>query len=451
MTDEKLSIVGIICAVVAFLVVGTLYAVYTPPWQSPDEPAHYNYVAQVAAEGCCPIIASGDYDFDYLEELKANQFPDDADITPIEYEDHQPPLYYLLGAPVYSASNGSLIAQRIWSVAFGAGAVAASYIAILILFPGRPTFALAGAVVVAFIPQNVAIMASVNNDSLAGLALTLVIIAVLRYIGLPADDLTRPHVAVLGILVGLVFLTKLTVYLPAVATVASGIYLRMRLEEKSFDWFIQQALWAGLTALLIGIIWWARNIFIYGSPDLFGLNAHDAVVSGQPTTAQLIAEQGAGLYFSSFFRTLFNSFWGQFGWMGVPMPARIYLLISIFLVIAGVGLVLLITQGRDEFSISGNQRAGLWVLGVIAVSTIINLVIYNLGFSQAQGRYLFPMLIPFAMLIISGLWGWSILLKRWLHEEVWDRLLVWLPVAAVLWLPLLSVYALFRFVVPNLG
>jgi hypothetical protein len=25
-----------------YLVLGTLYAVYTPPWQAPDEPAHYN-------------------------------------------------------------------------------------------------------------------------------------------------------------------------------------------------------------------------------------------------------------------------------------------------------------------------------------------------------------------------------------------------------------------------
>ena len=30
--------------VLAYLLLATLYAVYTPDWQAPDEPAHYNYV-----------------------------------------------------------------------------------------------------------------------------------------------------------------------------------------------------------------------------------------------------------------------------------------------------------------------------------------------------------------------------------------------------------------------
>ncbi len=42
--------------VLVFLVVGTLYAVYTPAWQAPDEPAHYNYVAQIAGGGCLSLI-----------------------------------------------------------------------------------------------------------------------------------------------------------------------------------------------------------------------------------------------------------------------------------------------------------------------------------------------------------------------------------------------------------
>jgi len=34
-----------------YLVAGALYAIYTPPWQAPDEPAHFNYLRQVAAYG----------------------------------------------------------------------------------------------------------------------------------------------------------------------------------------------------------------------------------------------------------------------------------------------------------------------------------------------------------------------------------------------------------------
>ncbi|PJF24260.1 MAG: hypothetical protein CUN53_18730, partial [Phototrophicales bacterium] len=63
---------GIILAV--YLALGTAYALRTPPWQNPDEPAHYNYVAQVAESGCCPVIEAGDWDQDYLTTLTANKF-----------------------------------------------------------------------------------------------------------------------------------------------------------------------------------------------------------------------------------------------------------------------------------------------------------------------------------------------------------------------------------------
>ena len=43
---------------------GALYAIYTPPWQAPDEPAHFNYIRQVAEDGCCPRIENGDWQSD---------------------------------------------------------------------------------------------------------------------------------------------------------------------------------------------------------------------------------------------------------------------------------------------------------------------------------------------------------------------------------------------------
>lgn len=51
-----------------YLVIGTLFAIYTPPWQAPDEPAHYNYVRQLA-DGRWPAIEPGDYDQDLLSYL----------------------------------------------------------------------------------------------------------------------------------------------------------------------------------------------------------------------------------------------------------------------------------------------------------------------------------------------------------------------------------------------
>ena len=55
--------------VLAYLFIAVLYAVNTPAWQVPDEPAHYNYIRQVAEKGCCPEIRPGDWDNTYLEQL----------------------------------------------------------------------------------------------------------------------------------------------------------------------------------------------------------------------------------------------------------------------------------------------------------------------------------------------------------------------------------------------
>ncbi|MEO1442176.1 MAG: glycosyltransferase family 39 protein, partial [Chloroflexota bacterium] len=157
--------------VVGYLLVGVLYALQTPAWQAPDEPAHYNYIAQVAEGGCCPVIAMGDWDNAYLEELKAARFDPalTADIAAIEYEDHQPPLYYLGGAVIYALSpeQARLTALRMYSVLLGAVTVIFSYLVARQMFPQRADIALSTAALVAFIPQHVAILASVNNDALA--------------------------------------------------------------------------------------------------------------------------------------------------------------------------------------------------------------------------------------------------------------------------------------------
>src|SRR5512135_1174920 len=92
-----------------YLVLATLYAVYTPPWQAPDEPAHYNYIRYVAQNGSFPVLHMGDYPHAYLEQIKAAGFPPSMPIDSIRYEFHQPPLYYALAAVVFTAAHGALL------------------------------------------------------------------------------------------------------------------------------------------------------------------------------------------------------------------------------------------------------------------------------------------------------------------------------------------------------
>jgi 4-amino-4-deoxy-L-arabinose transferase-like glycosyltransferase len=459
--DSRL-IYGILAGIVALFVgLGALYAIYTPPWQTPDEPAHYNYVAQIVEGGCCPIITPEDWDAAYLEELKEEQFPEEADLSAIQYEDHQPPLYYLAASLVYRLSHGNLVALRMLSVVFGAGVVLAAYFAVARLCPNHKPLALAAAAFVAFIPQHVAMMAGVGNDSLAELVLGVITVVAITYLGnplskkhgedVPLDVSSRPHAAALGGLTGIAFLTKLSIYLPAVLIVAAAILLRWRHEKRSLRWLAEQIGWSAGLALLIGGWWWVRNGILYGWPDLFAQRAHVAVVEGQLRTADHIAALGLASYLREFLTVTYHSFWGQFGWMGVPMPSRDYLLIGLFLIWNLAGLVIFLTTFRKHLALTYEQRAGIVMLGLVLLASMVGYIYYNLTFVQFQGRYLYPALIPLGGLVAVGIWGWALLAGRGLHSERRQSILDWMPLVALFWMPLLALWALFRYIVPNLG
>ena len=95
----------------------------------------------------------------------------------------------------------------------------------------------------------------------------------------------------------------------------------------------------GVPALILGGVWWVRDLSVYGFPDLFGLGRHNLVVADQLRTADYIAQLGVGEYLRRGLETTFNSFWGQFGWMALPLANGIYTLILIFLVVTAVGWI----------------------------------------------------------------------------------------------------------------
>ncbi|MEZ4518983.1 MAG: glycosyltransferase family 39 protein [Chloroflexota bacterium] len=161
--------------VLGYLVTGTLFAVYTPDWQAPDEPAHYNYVRQLAG-GALPLMEPGDYDQAYIEAIVGSRFDPALSVDRLTYEDWQPPLYYALQTPVYQLSGGSPLALRLFSVLLGAGVVVLTYFIGRALFPDREWLGLGAAVFVAFLPQHLAVLSSVNNDSLAELIIAALLL-----------------------------------------------------------------------------------------------------------------------------------------------------------------------------------------------------------------------------------------------------------------------------------
>lgn len=383
--------------VLAYLAIGAAYSILTPEWQVPDEPAHYNYIRQVAA-GNLPEIKVGDYDQEYLEWLKTEGFPADQAVDSIQYEDHQPPLYYLLAAPVFCLFGGALIPLRLFSVLLGAGVILVTGLITRRLYPSRPTVQFMAVSVAAFIPQHIAMMAGVNNDSLAELLVATALLSAVLVI----DAEKPPHPCLLGLLVGAAFVTKIQAYIVAPTLMLAGLIRWRRDTGKGWRWFVGWVLCVFGPALLIGGMWWVRNLITYGGLDWMGLDRHNIVVVGQPTTAGWIADHGIAATLTRFFQFTFQSFWGMFGWMAVPMSARAYQVVGAWSAATACGLF-------DEALASGRwsryrkvwmmQRPG-WpalLLTTSALLTFSGYIWWNLGYVQHQGRYLYPALVPIAV------------------------------------------------------
>ena len=436
-----------------YLILGGLFAVRTPDWQAPDEPAHYNNIAQVATNGCCPLIEPGDWQQEYQNELTSARFaPELLDrLDTIQYEDHQPPLYYLLASVLYKLTDGSLLALRLLSVLFGAGLVLCTYLIGKVIYPARPGIALGAAAVVAFVPQHMAMLAAVNNDSPAELLIGLTLLATVIYLRPDEQPATRFTVRawMLGLLVGTIFITKSTGYFMA-AVVPLAILLKWWPQRQQTGSRALVRDWAMflIPALILGGIWWLRNIGVYGFPDFLGLRQHDLVVADQLRTAEVIAASGSSAYFQSFVQTAFNSFWGQFGWMAWPLQPWMYTILQFVLAVAGIGLVIEVVARRQPVETDGETayqvRAWIILMAVLAFA-LLAFIYYNSEFYQPQGRYLFPGLVPFGLLLALGLDGWRHrLLGRW-------PLAQWLPVLVMMLLAVLDFYLIWRVLPPLLS
>jgi 4-amino-4-deoxy-L-arabinose transferase-like glycosyltransferase len=419
----------------AFVLVGAMYAIRIPAWQAPDEPAHYNYLRQLAA-GTIPVIEEQDYDEAYRSRIVSERFPPDLSIEPLTYEDWQPPLYYLLLTPVFRLTEGSLLLLRLASLLIGATTIWVTYHAASELWPRHEWLALTATAFTAFLPQHVAGLATLNNDTLAGLIITTILWLLLRGARTPAR--ASPQWALIGVLLGLGFLTKATVYLMA-PVVLLAIWWHYRGRSSAF-W--RAAVKVGLPSILLGLLWWVRNLYVYGGLDILGKAAHDRVVVGQLRTADWIAQEGLGSALRQFAVTTFQSFWGQFGWMGVVMDRWVYAALALFSLVVVTGLVL--AWLRRRWNDARRQQAALLV--ATAFASLIVYLGYNLTFVQAQGRYLFPALVPISSAVAVGLAAWA---HTFIGERTW---LYWLlPTGLTLALIGVDLLALFRYIVPQLS
>ncbi|MFN2199579.1 MAG: hypothetical protein ACK2UO_00130 [Caldilineaceae bacterium] len=420
----------------AYAISALSYVWYTPPWQSPDEPAHYNYVAYVAQERSLPVLETGDYDQALLDRILRSHFRPSDGVTSLRYEYHQPPLYYLLAAPVYWMTGGSLLALRLFSALIGACALAMLYLCLELVFPTKTLIVVGATALAALLPMHVSILCAVNNDGLAELLIMVALLVALSWMRLwfyadsgsvraTVDGSSRQgrrRLVLLGFVLGLGMLTKVYAYalLPILlATIVLVVWIDPRAQrsgvakwtsQPSRSWQslwrgVRVSLWTAIPALVLGSLWWIRNHLIYGGWDLLGLTRHATVVADQQRTGDWIAAFGWVAYGERAIRFTFQSFWGVFGWMGIFMDERIYTGFYLFTGIIFLGLLWAIVRlisGRPDADMDHFQLWVLGLFGVMIVAVAVAYLWYNLEFVQHQGRYLFWGLLPIGTVVALG-------------------------------------------------
>mgnify|MGYP005834525995 CR=1 FL=1 len=396
-----------------YLVMALAYAVLTPLWESPDEPAHYNYIRYLIEHRQFPVLQAQDYDFNYLERIKAARFPAEMSIDPIRYEFHQPPLYYVIGA-IFAApwpASAQPMVLRFLSVMIGVLCLYVVFRVVAEIFPQQPIWSLGATAFAASVPMHVAMTAAVNNDALAELILALVLLTLIRRVCVRYYVTWRSDL-LLGLLLGLGLITKTTTYvaipLTVIVVLAPAVVHCGRPETDSLSpGLLWRSLLASLAralgvALLTGLPWFVRNSLVYGGLDILGLVRHNAIMVEQPRTADWLARLGSAGLAKEFIFTTFRSFWAQFGWMGILVDERIYMALAVLCALGVLGFVLFLLRDFAKLAVWQKMCLGLLVTSLFL--TLMSYAWYNSQFVQHQGRYLFPALIPISLFFALGVW-----------------------------------------------
>ena len=393
--------------VALFVLLGVLYSVTTPLFEAGDELWHYPHVQWIARGNGLPV-----------------QDPTQKQLW--EQEGGQPPLYYALAATSTFWIDTGDLSERLWrnpyakigvplafgnknmivhtgaenfpwqgttlavhlirllSVLFSAGTVFLTYKAareISLHLSISPALSLLAASFVAFNPMFLFISASVNNDSLAALLATS---AIFLCVQLVTRGATNPRVFVLGIIVGLAVLSKVSNL--ALGIVAMSVLVYCAWKQKNLLDVFRLTLLFIIPIVVLDAWWFARNYFLYGDPLAF--NVWLQIAGGRPpqTLFGLLNE----------FQGFRISFWGNFGGVNLIAPEWIYTTLDIFSLLAVIGLVV----GAMRRALA----ALLWIPALHVAVVFIALIRWTLMTYASQGRLMFPAIASIAILFAFGLY-----------------------------------------------
>lgn len=377
-SQKKLNAKWIYLIIAIHVVLAIIYWYMTPFGMPPDEGPHGKYIGFLTENMRFPVF-------------------DAADRT--NYEFHQPPLYYILGTPFYMVGKLADLHDpdsmaRLLSIILGAISIYLIYLSLQMIF-NDSRISLAGAGYAAFLPTHVMLSSSVSNDILTELVYSAIF---LLFVIQLKENLTWRKTIITGLLLGAGILTKTTCL---VLFPIYGVMILLMLVRKSASFKVCASHFfaASGIALLIGGGWLVRNTLLYGDP--FGLKLFQTAFE-HTAKPEFFFNQGLSVfqYLEVVTTWTFASFWGVFGHMKVFMPTWIYIILAVISIpFAVVSLITWVKMIKADI----NQKYIMALSITLLAAMLLSFLRFNMIFFQAQGRYLYPALIPFTILFCLGI------------------------------------------------
>ncbi len=288
-----------------------------------------------------------------------------------------------------------------------------------LIWPRRPEIALLATALVAFLPQFAFLHSAITNDALI---IFLASFALWQIVRIWIDGGNNGRFLLLGITIGLAILTKTAGIL--LLLYAIGIVFLLWLKnlnakaqrdkgtKKNLQSLLSNLLLILLPALLIGGWLWLRNWQLYGDPTATEPFIRIAGGDRGYTLWQVLREYDG----------LWASLFAIFGWFNLRPPDWVFWVWHGIVLAAIVGFFTEIRDWRLEIKarpqlnlqspISNLYQPwfisvllAIWVLGVYA-----GLVAFMMQTEAAQGRLLFPAILPLGLAVAYGLsrfrWRW---------------------------------------------
>lgn len=279
---------------------------------------------------------------------------------------------------------------RLVSVLCGAGTVWLVHRMARVVWPGHPGRAGLAAALVAFDPQMAFLAGSINNDNGVILLSTAALLFTTRL--LVRDEPRVRDQWALGASIGAALLCKTNAAF--LVPLALGVLAWRAPGADGLRAFVVGATRVGVPAVLITGWWLVRGAMVYGLSDPLGLRLRAA----QNPDLVLPAGQRAAFLGEVFGPRLFQSWWGLFDWITLPMPEPLYLFYGLLAGLAVAGAV-----ARFATDAEARERACTVLYAGAFGLSLTALLWLNLTFHSAQARLLFPCVGGVAIVLAGGL------------------------------------------------